>query len=76
MTATELAILFALLSESGRALSRQGLIDRAYKCQTHVTERTMDTHVRRIRAKLRPYGLAPIETVHGVGYRAAKPPEA
>ena len=76
MTATELAILHALLAESGRALSRQVLIDRAYTCQTHVTLRTMDTHVRRIRAKLRPYGLAPIETVNGVGYRAARQPEA
>lgn len=76
MTATELSILFALLSEEGRALSRQALIDRAYSCQTHVTPRTMDTHIRRIRSKLRPYGIAPIETVHGVGYRAARPPEA
>ena len=41
---------------------------------THITERTVDTHVRRIRAKLRPHGVDPIETVHGLGYKAAAPP--
>ena len=35
-----------------------------------VTERTVDTYVRRIRAKFRPAGLDPIETVHGLGYKA------
>jgi two-component system OmpR family response regulator len=73
-TATELAILCALLADRGRVLSREDLVDRAYTTETHVTLRTMDTHVRRIRAKLRPFGLEPIETVHGVGYRAASPP--
>jgi two-component system OmpR family response regulator len=34
-----------------------------------VSERTLDSHVRRIRAKLREAGHDPIETVHGLGYR-------
>ncbi len=32
----------------------------------------MDTHIRRIRAKLRPLGVDPIETVHGLGYKAGE----
>jgi two-component system OmpR family response regulator len=74
LTATELAILHALLAERGRVLSREDLVTRAYANETHVTLRTMDTHVRRIRGKLLAFGLSPIETVHGVGYRAAAPP--
>ena len=34
-----------------------------------VTDRTIDTHVRRIRKKFEALGADPIETVHGVGYR-------
>jgi two-component system OmpR family response regulator len=45
---------------------------RAYDTDVHVTERTLDTHVRRIRAKFRVLGADPIETVHGVGYRAGE----
>jgi two-component system, OmpR family, response regulator len=74
LTATEFAILHALLSEAGRVLSRADLVARAYQAETHVTLRTMDTHVRRIRGKLRRLGVHAIETVHGIGYRAAAPP--
>jgi two-component system OmpR family response regulator len=34
-----------------------------------VSDRTLDSHVRRIRAKFREHGLDPVETVHGLGYR-------
>jgi two-component system, OmpR family, response regulator len=74
LTATEFAILHALLSEAGRVLSRADLVARAYQAENHVTLRTMDTHVRRIRGKLRRLGVHAIETVHGIGYRAAAPP--
>lgn len=74
LTTTEFAILQALLSESGRVMTRADLVERVYQVETHVTLRTMDTHVRRIRAKLRSRGVNAIETVHGVGYRAAQPP--
>jgi two-component system OmpR family response regulator len=73
-TATELTILCAVLGDRDRALSREDLVARAYETETHVTLRTMDTHIRRIRRKLRRFGIDPIETVHGVGYRAARPP--
>jgi two-component system OmpR family response regulator len=74
LTVTELSLLFGLLAAGGRALSRAELIARVHAEPIHLAERTIDTHVRRLRAKLRRFGLAPIETVHGVGYRAAPPP--
>jgi two-component system OmpR family response regulator len=71
LTVTEFGILRALLESGGRVLTRGQLIERVREADTHITERTVDTHVRRIRAKLRPHGLDPIETVHGLGYKAA-----
>jgi two-component system OmpR family response regulator len=71
LTATELVLLAALLRRPGVVLSRAQLMQHAYGLDTHVTERTVDTHIRRIRAKLRAHGVTPIKTVHGVGYKAA-----
>ena len=39
-----------------------------------VSDRTVDSHIRRVRAKLRPFGLDPFETVHGVGFRLGVAP--
>lgn len=69
LTVTELRVLAAILERPGRVLTRSQLIARAYDDNTHITERTVDTHIRRIRAKLRPFGLNPIATVHGLGYK-------
>jgi two-component system OmpR family response regulator len=74
LTATEFAVLAALVERPGVVLSRAQLMRRAYDSAVHVTERTLDTHVRRIRAKFRGLGADPIETVHGVGYRASESP--
>jgi two-component system, OmpR family, response regulator len=71
LTATEFALLSALYERPGIVLSRAQLSERAYKTDIHVTERTLDTHVRRIRAKFREFGADPIATVHGVGYKAS-----
>jgi two-component system OmpR family response regulator len=71
LTPTELGVLVALLERPGVVLSRGQLMQRAYRYDNHVTERTIDTHVRRIRAKFRAVGGDPIATVHGVGYKAA-----
>jgi two-component system OmpR family response regulator len=72
LTVTEFGVLAALLEHPGRVLSRGQLIARAYQHDHHITERTIDTHIRRLRGKLRPFGVDPIETVHGLGYRAAE----
>jgi two-component system, OmpR family, response regulator len=71
LTATEFAVLSALYERPGIVLSRGQLLERAYATDLHVTERTLDTHVRRIRAKFRVCGADPIATVHGVGYKAS-----
>lgn len=71
LTVTELRILCALLEAGGRVLTRGQLIEHVREADYHITERTVDTHVRRIRAKLRPHDIDPIETVHGLGYKAA-----
>jgi two-component system OmpR family response regulator len=69
LTVTEFRVLYAILERPGLVLTRSQLIRRAYDDDTHITERTIDTHIRRIRAKLRPFGISPIETVHGLGYK-------
>jgi two-component system OmpR family response regulator len=71
-TVTEFAVLAALLEHPGRVLTRAQLIDRAYQHDNHITERTVDTHIRRIRAKFKPFGLDPIQTVHGLGYKSGE----
>lgn len=72
LTATEFKLLHVLLEFRGRVLGRSELIEQVRDDAYHVTERTVDTHVRRIRAKLRPCGVDPIETVHGVGYKVPR----
>lgn len=73
LTPTELGLLAAVLERPGVVLSRGQLMQRAYRYDNLVTERTIDTHVRRIRAKFRAVGADdPIATVHGVGYRASE----
>jgi len=71
LTPTEFGVLHALLERPGVVLSRAQLMQRAYRYDNLITERTIDTHVRRIRAKFRELGADPIATVHGVGYKAA-----
>ena len=69
VTATELRLLSTLASHRGRVLSRGQLIATVYGDDHHVSARTIDTHVRNLRAKLAAAGADVIETVHGVGYR-------
>lgn len=69
LTATEFRLLEVLMSRPGRVYSRDDLGALAYPDARHVSGRTLDSHVRRIRAKFRDHGVDPIETVHGVGYR-------
>ncbi len=75
LTATEFGLLGALIERPGVVLSRGQLMQRAYKYDNLITERTIDTHVRRIRAKFREFDVDPIETVHGVGYKASGDPK-
>ncbi|EDM77642.1 DNA-binding response regulator [Plesiocystis pacifica SIR-1] len=69
LTATEFRLLEVLIRRPGRVYSRDELGRQAYPDARHVSGRTLDSHVRRIRAKFRVHEVDPIETVHGVGYR-------
>ena len=66
---TELGILRTLIERPGKVFSRDHLMGSAYEARTVVADRTIDSHVRRVRAKLRAAGGDPIETVHGAGYK-------
>ena len=69
LTHMEFLLLKCLMRRPGVVFERAQLIAESRTDETHITERTIDTHIRRIRAKLREHGLAPIVTVHGVGYK-------
>ena len=69
LTATEFGLLLALARRPGRVFTRAELMERAYREHAVVSERTIDSHVKRLRRKLADVGGDPVETVHGVGYR-------
>jgi two-component system OmpR family response regulator len=69
LTVTEFALLQALLGAPGKVFSRDELVDQAWGPGHAITDRTIDSHVRRIRQKLAALGADPIETVYGIGYR-------
>ena len=71
LTATEFCLLKTLLSFPGKVFSRSELVERAYNGATFVSDRTVDSHIRHIRDKFRPYSADLIETLHGIGYRLA-----
>jgi two-component system, OmpR family, response regulator len=69
LTATEFGILRTLMTRPGKVYSRDSLMDGAYSIDKIVSDRTIDSHVRRLRAKFEAIGAAPVETLHGVGYK-------
>lgn len=70
LTAIEFAILQALIVRPGLVLSREQILDAAYPPNLHVSDRTIDSHIRNIRVKLAQVGCVDaIDTVHGVGFR-------
>jgi two-component system OmpR family response regulator len=68
LTATELELLAVLLRSPERVFTRDDLMSKAYDGVV-VSDRTIDSHVRRIRQKFAAAGGTVVETVHGVGYR-------
>ncbi len=69
LTVTEFGILRTLLERPGKICTRDHLMNQAYELHKVVSDRTIDSHVRRVRSKLATLGADPIETVHGVGYK-------
>ncbi|RYE09930.1 MAG: response regulator transcription factor [Hyphomicrobiales bacterium] len=70
LTALEFEILAALLGRPEVVFSRDQIMQAAYGAGTYVSDRTIDSHIRNLRAKFAEAGCASIiETVHGVGFR-------
>jgi two-component system, OmpR family, response regulator len=69
LTITEFGILRTLLTYPGKVFTRDELMNSAYNYENIVTDRTIDSHIRRIRRKFAAMGADPVETVHGLGYR-------
>ncbi|KPH07622.1 response regulator (plasmid) [Rhizobium acidisoli] len=70
MTVLEFAILDALLSRPDMVFSRERLMEADYGAGTYVADRTIDSHIRNIRAKfLAAGGQGIIATVHGIGFK-------
>lgn len=67
LTRTEYELLRLLVSERGRVLSRQELIERAWPDDVLVSDRTVDVNITRLRKKVGPYA-AHIATRMGFGY--------
>ncbi len=71
LTVTEFMILEALAQRPGFVKSRDQLMDAAYDDDIYVDDRTIDSHIKRLRKKFRYVddGFKGIETLYGVGYR-------
>ena len=71
LTVTEFLLLQALVRHPGHVKTRDQLMQHAYPDNTFVSDRTIDSHVKRVRRKLEEIdpGFASIETVYGLGYR-------
>jgi two-component system response regulator ChvI len=71
LTVTEFLLLQALAQRPGFVKSRDNLMDAAYEDQVYVDDRTIDSHVKRMRKKFRQVDptFDAIETLYGVGYR-------
>jgi DNA-binding response OmpR family regulator len=74
LTAYEFDLLYLLASHRGIVFSREALMRRVWGDDTHITERSVDTLVKRVRRKIEPDGEEPryILTVWGTGYKFAE----
>ena len=74
LTVTEFMILEALAQRPGVVKSRNQLMDVAYQDDIYVDDRTIDSHIKRMRRKFRAVDgeFAAIDTLYGVGYRFAE----
>ena len=71
LTVTEFRLLETLVRNDGAVLSRAQLLEAAYPDDVYVTDRSIDSHIRRIRRKFEQAGveLAGLSSVYGAGYR-------
>lgn len=71
LTVTEFLLVKALVEQPGHVLSREQLIDCAYGETLYIDDRTIDSHIKRVRKKFKKTddGFEHIETLYGAGYR-------
>jgi len=70
LTAIEFNILNALLARPRMAFTRDQLLNAAWPDNIHVSDRTIDSHIRNLRGKLTEMGCSSVvDTVHGIGFR-------
>lgn len=71
LTITEFLMLYALIEKTGMVKTRDQLIDGAYGANVYIDDRTVDSHIKRLRKKFKDVDkdFACIETLYGVGYR-------
>ena len=74
LTALEFKLLKHLVDRRGRVQTRDQLLEEVWGYSSHVTTRTVDTHVKRLREKLNEMGKH-IQTIRGVGYRFSRSSE-
>lgn len=76
LTLTEFKLLNFLVQHAGQAFTRTRLMQEAWGYDSTGKVRTVDVHIRRLRAKLGVRHQFLVDTVRGVGYRAATPPQS
>lgn len=71
LTITEFLMLYALVEKTGIVKTRDQLIDAAYGSNVYIDDRTVDSHIKRLRKKFKDADkdFSGIETLYGVGYR-------
>ncbi|MEQ1951314.1 response regulator transcription factor [Mesorhizobium sp. CN2-181] len=72
-TAIEFSIVKRLLARPSYVLTRAQIVDASHAANIHISDRTVDSHIRNIRAKFAAAGCSDaVETVHGVGFRLGR----
>jgi len=74
LTALEFKLLKHLLDRRGRVQTRDQLLSDVWGYSAHITTRTVDTHVKRLREKMGVMGRH-VQTIRGVGYRFSRNPD-
>ena len=71
LTITEFLMLYSLIEKTGIVKTRDQLIDSAYGTNVYIDDRTVDSHIKRLRKKFKDVDkdFSCIETLYGVGYR-------
>ena len=70
---TEFKLLYLLLANRQRVMTRERIVEKIWTNETEVDSRTVDVHIKRLRATLKDYGVSPsIETIRSAGYKISE----